>query len=171
MQAFINAKKPCFYMELKEWAELLGAIVLCQLAGVIGSVFTLSSIPTWYATLNKPFFTPPNWVFGPVWITLYTLMGVSLFLVWKKGTKSRQNRIALGLFGVQLVLNALWSVIFFGMQSIIGGLIVIIALWFVLITTSVRFYKIDTRAGHLLVPYLLWLSLATALNAFLLILN
>jgi len=89
--------------------QLVASVVVCQLAGFIGSIFTMESIPTWYASLNKPFFNPPNWLFAPVWTMLYTLMGVSLFLVWHKGLSDRRVRLAVSVFIAQLILNALWS--------------------------------------------------------------
>jgi benzodiazapine receptor len=93
-------------IRLNEIPKLIVSIVICQLAGLIDSVFTTAAIPTWYVTLNKPFFTPPNWLFAPVWLTLYTLMGVAAFLVWQHGLKDRQVQRALAIFGVQLILNA-----------------------------------------------------------------
>ena len=97
--------------------KLLGAVIMCQLAGFIGSVFTFNSVNTWYLTLNKPFFNPPSWIFGPVWVSLYFLMGISLYLVWNKGFKSKVSKSALSFFITQLVLNSLWSIIFFGLKS------------------------------------------------------
>ncbi|HET6477981.1 MAG TPA: TspO/MBR family protein, partial [Dehalococcoidales bacterium] len=104
------------------------SIVVCQCAGIIGSVFTTPAIPTWYATLQKPVFTPPNWLFAPAWITLYLLMGVAAFLIWRIGLDDRRVRVALSIFLIQLVLNALWSVVFFGLQSPLYGFIVIVLL-------------------------------------------
>jgi benzodiazapine receptor len=156
---------------MNRWAKVIIAILVCQAAGIIGSVFTYPSIGTWYAELEKPFFTPPNWVFGPVWITLYTLMGISLYLVWQKGPSKDDVRSALLAFFGQLVLNSVWSIIFFGLQSPFYGLIVIVLLWFVLLLTIIKFHKIDKKAGFLLIPYILWVTIAAALNYFILILN
>ena len=103
-------------IRLNEIPKLIVSIVICQLAGMIGAVATSTSVQTWYVTLNKPFFTPPNWLFAPVWLTLYTLMGISLFLVWRLGVQDRPTKVALAIFGVQLVLNAFWSVAFFGLR-------------------------------------------------------
>jgi benzodiazapine receptor len=158
-------------IRLNEIPELIVSIVICQLAGLIGSGFTTASIPTWYVTLNKPFFTPPNWLFAPVWLTLYTLMGVAAFLVWRQGLKDRQVQRALTIFGVQLILNAFWSVAFFGLQSPITGLIVIIMLWIAIVLTILWFLSISKPAGLLLMPYILWVSLAAALNVAIVILN
>jgi tryptophan-rich sensory protein len=171
MQAFINAKNTYFSMKLRDLLQLLAAIIICQLAGAIGTLFTLPSIGAWYSLLEKPFFTPPNWVFGPVWISLYTLMGIAVFIIWKNGTKQKENKTALTFFRLQLILNATWSIVFFGMQNILLGLINIVFLWILILLTTIRFYKIDSRAGYIMIPYLLWVSLATALNAFLFILN
>ncbi len=153
------------------FSRLVAAIIICQLAGIIGSVFTISSIPTWYASLAKPIFTPPSWLFGPVWIALYTLMGISLYLVWQKGFKKNENRNALYVFGAQLSLNAAWSIVFFGMRDIFGGLLVIIAMWLSIAATIIAFYKISKKAAWLLVPYMIWVSVATLLNFYLWQLN
>jgi benzodiazapine receptor len=153
-----------------EWKKLIAAILICQLAGIIGSVFTMPVIGTWYATLNKPFFTPPNWVFGPVWITLYTLIGASLYMIWEKG-KGLIRKTAMNAFYAQLGLNTLWSFLFFGLHSPVFGLVCIVALWIKIAYTILKFYKISKNAAYLMVPYLLWVTLATALNASILLLN
>lgn len=158
-------------MDLRNWLELGLIIVVCELAGIIGTFFTIPAIPTWYATLNKPFFNPPSWVFGPVWIMLYALMGISFFIIWKKGLNKKENKLAVSFFGIQLILNALWSIIFFGLQNILFALIEILLLWLFLVITIIQFYKIDKRAAYLLVPYLLWVSFATILTFFIFILN
>ncbi len=155
---------------LRELGKLLAAILLCQLAGVIGSVFTFQNIPTWYASLNKPWFNPPNWVFGPAWFTLYTLMGISLYLVWGKGLNEK-TRPPLTVFGMQLFLNALWSILFFGMQMPLTAFIEIIALWIAIALTICKFYPISRKAAWLLVPYICWVSFAAALNLFVWVLN
>jgi translocator protein len=147
--------------------DLLGAVVailICQMAGIIGSAFTASSIPIWYAELEKPTFNPPNWVFAPVWTTLYAMMGMAAFLIWRQRGAVTAAPDALALFGLQLVLNALWSPVFFGAQAPLGGLVIIIALWLSLLATIVAFWRITPAAGALLVPYLLWVSFATVLN-------
>jgi translocator protein len=158
-------------MTPRDWLELGLIIIICGLAGIIGTFFTIPAIPTWYAALNKPFFNPPSWVFGPVWIMLYALMGISFFIIWKKGLNKKENKIAVSLFSAQLVLNALWSIIFFGLQNILFALIEIIMLWIFLVITIIKFYKIDKRAAYLLVPYVLWVSFATILTFFIFILN
>jgi len=146
-----------------DWAVLLASVVVCELAGIIPSILTAEDVATWYPTLAKPVFTPPSWLFGPVWTTLYLLMGVALYLVWRSD-RSRVRRVALAAFGVQLVLNAAWSLVFFGSRAIFGGLVVIVALLAVILATMALFARIDRRAAALLVPYLLWVGFATALN-------
>jgi benzodiazapine receptor len=148
----------------RDIVEAVVSIVVCQGAGLIGSVATFPSIPTWYASLDKPPFNPPNWIFGPVWTTLYTLMGIAAFLVWRKGIRNREVKIALGIFVVQLVLNTLWSVIFFGLNSLAGGLVVIVVLWIAILLSIITFFRISKVAGALLIPYILWVSFATILN-------
>jgi len=145
--------------------KLIVSIAVCELAGAVGSVFTISAIPTWYATLSKPSFNPPNWVFGPAWTILYLLMGVSLYLIWEKGF-TKESKVAVSIFGVQLALNALWSVVFFGLRSPAYALIVIIALWLAIAVTIIKFYKISRNAAFVLIPYLAWVSFAAILNYF-----
>lgn len=145
------------------------AVVVSELAGVAGSFFTISEIPTWYSTLTKPALNPPAWIFGPVWVTLYALMGISLWLVWK--SNSSEKKRAIWLFIVQLVLNAIWSPIFFGAHSIGNALVVIVLLWAAIVLTIFVFNKISKLAAWLLVPYILWVSFATYLNYAIWILN
>ncbi len=151
--------------------RLILSIAICQLAGFIGSIFTAAAIPTWYASLNKPSFTPPNWLFSPVWITLYIMMGVSLFLVWRERNDSIHAKPALVTFGAQLVLNVFWSIAFFGLKSPIAGLIVIIALWIAIFATILRFRKVSELASMLLIPYIVWVTFAAILNFALFHLN
>ncbi len=158
-------------MRIKELGRLIASILVCQAAGVFGSVFTVSSIPTWYASLNKPSFNPPNWLFGPVWIALYTLMGISLFLVWKGGAESREVKASLGLFGFHLFLNALWSFLFFGLRNPMIGFVGIVLVLATLLLVIKRFYGISKDAGLILIPYLLWVGFATVLNFSIWILN
>ncbi len=158
-------------MNLRETGKLVGAIALCQLAGILGSLATMPNIPTWYASLNKPFFSPPNWVFAPVWITLYALMGIALYLVWNKGIQNKDVKAGVMLFGGQLALNAAWSFLFFGMHSPLLGLAGIIPLWALIVLTIRKFYPVSKLAAYLMVPYLLWVSFATILNLSLWMLN
>jgi len=144
--------------------KLIISIAICQLAGFFGSLFTRPNIPTWYASLNKPNFTPPNWVFSPVWITLFVLMGISAFLVWNKGLDYKGVKKALTIFLVQLILNTLWSLAFFGLKSPLFGFLVIVILWVAILFTIINFFKVMKIAGFLLIPYILWVSFAAALN-------
>ena len=153
---------------MNKWVKLIVSILICQIAGVIGSIFTAPSITSWYADLQKPAFSPPNWVFGPVWITLYTLMGISLYLVWNK---KKNVKIPLTLFFTQLILNSVWSIIFFGLQNPFYALLEIIILWVTILLTIISFYKVSKKASFLLLPYILWVTIATFLNYYIWILN
>jgi benzodiazapine receptor len=144
--------------------KLVVSLLACQLAGFLGSIFTTPAIPGWYAKLAKPSFTPPNWVFSPVWISLYVLMGISAFLIWRKGLDNRAIKVALGIFVAQLIVNSLWSLMFFGLRSPLAGFITIIILWILIVLTISHFYRISTVAGVLLLPYFLWVSFASVLN-------
>lgn len=152
---------------MKKAYKLVISLILPFLAAGIGSLFTSRTVSTWYTTLQRPAFSPPNWVFGPVWTILYLLMGFSLYLVWKKGI----TRIAGIFFGVQLALNALWSILFFGMQQPFWAFVELIFLWGAILGTIITFYKIDKRAAYLLIPYFLWVSFAAILNYYIVILN
>ncbi len=145
-------------------ARLIISVVVCLGTGFIGSLFTRPAIQTWYATLQKPSFTPPSWLFGPVWTVLYILMGIAAFLVWRKGADSKPVQIALLVFIFQLLCNALWSILFFGLRSPIAGLIDIALLWVLIVATMLLFIRLSTAAGILLIPYLLWVSYASVLN-------
>jgi len=145
--------------------KLAVSLVVCQGAGFLGSLFTMARIPTWYASLNRPAIAPPNWVFAPVWITLYLLMGVSACLVWSRGWENRSVRRGLTLFVIQLALNISWSAVFFGLKSPPGGLVVIVLLWAALVLTIASFSRLSKPAAFLLAPYLLWVTFAAVLNA------
>lgn len=149
---------------------LLVCLFTPLLIGALGAYFTYPSISSWYIYLQKPVISPPNWIFGPVWTTLYILMGISSFLVFQKGI-NKKNSYSLKVYSLQLLLNLLWSIAFFGFRSIMGGLIVIIFLW-ILIFINIRvFSKINKISGYLLWPYIAWVSFASVLNLLLLILN
>jgi len=149
-------------MKKIKWPLLLLAIILPFVAAVIGSYFTTPAIPGWYASLNRPFFSPPNWLFGPVWTALYLMMGLSLYLVWsKKGITFQKPQT---VFYLQLVLNALWSIVFFGLTSPGGALFIIVLLWLLILYCILEFRKINLVASWLLVPYILWVSFASLLN-------
>jgi len=151
--------------------KLILAILICQSAGIVGSIFTSPSIQTWYTTLQLPSFAPPGWFIGIVWIILYTLMGISLYLVWNKGLRNKRVKNSLSLFGLQLILNAVWSFLFFGLRSPLLGLIEIVFLWVFIGLTILKFYKISKTAGVLLIPYIAWVSVALVLNFYIWILN
>lgn len=141
---------------------LAGFIILCLGVGVVSGVMTAGAMVDWYPTLNKPFFNPPSWVFAPAWTILYIMMAVAAWRVWLAGPSSKP---ALNLFFIQLVLNFLWSVFFFGLHSPALALIDIIAMWIMIALTMRAFFKIARPAGWLLVPYLAWVSFAAVLNA------
>jgi translocator protein len=128
-------------------------------------------VRTWYAGLNKPSFNPPGWIFGPVWTTLYIIMGIALYLVWRNSLVDKKTKIAVVLFSIQMALNLLWSILFFGMHNPLAGLIDIALLWTLILATMIAFYRISRPAGLLLVPYFLWVSFASVLNYMLWSLN
>lgn len=145
--------------------KLVVSIVICQLAGFIGSLLTTPSIPTWYASLNKPSFNPPNWVFAPVWTTLFVLMGISAYLVWNQGLQNAPVKRALIMFLVQLALNVFWSFLFFKLQSPTYAFVEITVLWIAIALTIVAFVRISRPAAFLLIPYIVWVSFAAVLNS------
>lgn len=151
--------------------KLAASIMICLFAGLMGSLFTSPAIPGWYATLAKPAFSPPNWIFAPVWTTLFVLMGISMYLVWNKGLQNRDVKISMLMFGIQLVLNVLWSFLFFGLRSPLYAFVEIIILWFAIAYTIQNFLKTSRTAGLLLVPYILWVSFAAFLNLYIWNLN
>lgn len=146
------------------------ALLVCQLAGVLGSLFTVPAIPGWYAGLVKPFFKPPNWLFAPVWTALFLLMGIALALVWRRKDHPEAPS-ALRWFAIQWLLNVLWSVAFFGLHSPMLGLVDIVLLWAAIAMTIQRFRRISRPAAWLLAPYMAWVSFALILNAALWWLN
>lgn len=152
-------------------SKLVVSILLCQFAGLIGSVFTALSLENWYLFLEKPAFNPPAWVFFPAWVTLYTLMGISLYLVWEKGLQEQEIKKGIFIFGIQLGLNTLWSILFFGLKSPYYAFVEIVLLWFAILLTILKFRKISKTASYLLFPYILWVSFAMLLNYYIWILN
>ncbi len=150
---------------MSRFIRLVLLVALCESAGLVGAIFTLNSVSTWYPTLVKPFFTPPSSIFGPVWTFLYFLMGISLYLVWGK------KKINLTWFWVQLILNSLWSIVFFGLKSPSSAFIIIVFLWASIFLTMNAFKKVNKTSAYLLLPYLTWVSFATLLNLFIVILN
>ncbi len=147
----------------ESWVSLVPFVVVCFAAAGIGSLFTATSVKTWYAQLSRPGWTPPNWIFGPVWTTLYLLMAISAWLVWRSTTWS-SARFALILFAIQLVLNSLWSVVFFGLRKVGPAFGEILLLWMMIVATTVAFLPISLLAAWLLMPYLGWVFFASYLN-------
>lgn len=155
-------------MKKINYPALIFSILLCEAAGFIGSIFTVSAIPTWYASLVKPSFSPPNYLFAPVWITLYFLMGISLYLIWQKGKKTLG---LVKLFLIHLVLNSLWSFIFFGLKNPGLAFGEILLLWGIILVLALKFYRVNKISAYLLLPYQLWVSFATILNLSIWLLN
>jgi translocator protein len=154
----------------REWLALVGFLALVFAVAALGNLFTTPAIPDWYAQLERPWFTPPAWVFGPVWTVLYILMAVAAWRVWLVPA-APERRSALIWFFVQLALNAAWSPAFFGLQAPLLGLVVIVALLAALVVTVTRFFAVDRIAGWMLVPYLAWVAYATLLNAAIALMN
>jgi translocator protein len=155
----------------KDAVALVLAILLSQSAGLIGAFFTVDAISAWYVTLNKPVLAPPDWIFGPVWTILYVLMGIAAFCVWRQGIQNKGVKQALAIFAIQLVLNAAWSVIFFGTHQILIALLEIVLLWGAILWTIIAFSKISRLSARLMLPYILWVSFAVYLNYAFLIKN
>jgi len=148
----------------KNFTYISIAVVICLAIGFLSSFATQSSVNDWFVTLNKPSFNPPNWLFAPVWTVLYTMMGLSAGIVWAKGFHHLWVKTALYHFGFQLLVNATWSIVFFGLKAPFWGLIVIIAL-LILLALTIRWFSVVSKlAAFLLIPYFLWICFATALN-------
>lgn len=147
--------------------KLIVSILLCEAIGIIGSFFTFPAIGTWYAGLQKPFFNPPDWLFGPAWTILFALMGLSLYLAMEKGLAKK----AIVFFGIQLILNLSWSILFFGLHSPMLAFIEIIFLWIAILATILEFRKTSQKAALLLLPYIVWVSFAAMLNYAVWVLN
>jgi tryptophan-rich sensory protein len=150
--------------------KLIISVAVPLVVGFGSSLFMGNSIETWYAALNKPWFTPPNALFAPVWTALYVLMGVALFLVWR-APRNRTRDIGIALFAVQLAVNAIWTLAFFGLRNILNGILTIVPLWILIAATIYQFYKVDKKASYLLLPYIAWVTIATALNVSIYLLN
>lgn len=157
-------------MKRSDITKLIISILIPLVLGAIAGRFTAQAVPDWYASLNKPSFSPPNWIFGPVWTILYILLGISLYLIWKQiPSKERNNAIL--IFSIQLFLNFIWSFVFFYFNQIGLALIVIICLWLSIVLMLIRFFKIKPLAAYLNIPYLLWVTFASVLNTGYYILN
>lgn len=151
-------------------AKLAGSFVASYAAAGLGSLATIKNIPTWYAGLDKPFFTPPNWLFGPVWTVLYGLIAISLYLVWTAPPSDRR-REALNWYAIQLMLNAAWSIVFFGLHQLWPGVVIVLALLASIITNIVAAHHVRPLAAYLLIPYALWVGFASCLTIGLAIMN
>ena len=151
--------------------RLICSVSVCLLIGFLGSFTTRDSVTTWYADLSRPSFTPPDWTFGIVWPILYVMMGISAFLIWNMGFNKTEVKVALGIFGLQIILNGLWTPIFFGLHLIGLALVEIILMWAAILLTIISFWKVSKPAALLLLPYIFWVSFAIVLNASLFILN
>jgi tryptophan-rich sensory protein len=151
-------------MKISHTIKLIISILLPLSVGAIAGMFTSQAVPAWYATLNRPSFNPPNWVFGPVWTTLYILLGISFFLIWKEEA-SKERDLAIKVFSIQMLLNFAWSFLFFYFNLIGAALIEIILLWISIASMIYLFFKIKPVAAYMNIPYLLWVSFATILNA------
>lgn len=161
-------------MKKINWIKLIIALILPQLAGLIGSLATAQAISTWYVSLNRPNFAPPNWLFAPVWILLFILMGIAFYLIWAKTVKKEEKKLqdrAIRLFLIQLVFNTLWSIIFFGQQLLFLAFLEIIMLWILILLTILQFKKLNQLSAYLMIPYLLWVSFAGILNLAFALLN
>lgn len=149
---------------MKNWIKLVISIAIPVGVGMFGSLFTRPEIDGWYQTIEKPGWQPPNWVFGPVWTTLYIMMGIAFYLVWKSSATVGKKRPAMVLWGVQLVLNFFWSFIFFRLHQIGWALAEIIVLWLAILLTIFAFARISRVAAWLMVPYISWVSFAGLLT-------
>ena len=150
--------------------SLIAFIILCLAVSSVGGAITATSVDTWYQTLEKPSFNPPDWVFAPVWTALYILMGIAAWRIWRFRAIANTGK-ALSIFGVQLGLNLSWSILFFGLQRIDLALIEIFILLFTIALNAILFWRVDRLAGLMFVPYVLWVTFATILNASIWLLN
>lgn len=151
-------------MNISSTQKLIISLIATIGIGSLGGIFTIAEIPNWYAGLNKPSFNPPNWLFGPVWTSLYTMMGIAFYIIWKQPATDTRKK-AIQLFIIQFVLNFFWSIIFFSLHSIGAALIEIIVMWIFILLTIIQFSKLSKPAAWLLVPYIAWVSFATLLTA------
>jgi len=156
-------------MKKINWLKLLISIAIPLIIGFLGSVFTTNSVKTWFVTIIKPSFNPPNWLFAPVWTFLFILIGISLYLVWD--SKKENKKFAYYIFAFQLIFNLLWSILFFGLHNPLLALLDIFVLWVLILINIILFYKISKSSAYLLMPYLLWVTFATILNFSIFLLN
>ncbi len=166
----IEEKKNYFYEQIpffivkRKLIHISIAVLVCLAAGFLGSVATQTSVGIWYPTLNKPLFNPPNWVFAPVWTTLFVMMGIAAGLVWNKGFHHKWVKTAMYHFAFQLLLNVSWSLVFFGLKEIFGGLLIVLGLFVLLLFTFKWFKVVNPTAAYLLIPYIIWVGFASILN-------
>ena len=158
-------------MKKKLLLSIVGGVLVSMSLGFLAGQATQSSVNTWYTTLEKPFFNPPNWIFAPVWTVLYLLMGIAVGRVWYYGIHHRLFNTAVYHFGFQLLVNGLWSLVFFGLRNPIGAMVVIVVLLFLIVRTIQQFRVVDLTATRLLYPYLIWVVFASFLNAGIVLLN
>lgn len=151
-------------MNKEKTIKLIASFAITFGAAYIGSIFTTPNVRGWYALAEKPFFSPPNWLFGPVWTVLYTLMAISLYIIWTSASDKKQKNQALTLFAVQIVLNALWSFIFFELRQLWLAFFEILVLELIIIMTFGSFRRISPKAANLLIPYIAWVGFASLLN-------
>jgi len=156
---------------MKNWLKLVLCIIGVELVGILSSFLSLGSLDIWYSSLIRPSFNPPSWIFGPVWTILYAMIGASLYFFMMSKGKKKDKKTAYWIFGIQILLNFIWSPIFFGMHNIFLAVIVIALLWLAIIFTFLAFYKISKTSAWLLVPYWFWVSFASILNFSLWMLN
>ena len=152
-------------------SKILISVAACLIIGFLSGLATTDSINEWYVNINKPSFNPPNWIFGPVWSILYTMMGIAAGVVWHQGIERPEVKAALYVFVSQIILNATWSIIFFGMKNPMFAFIEIIILLILIGICIFRFYKIKKIAAYLMIPYMLWVSFASVLNYCIMVLN
>lgn len=157
---------------MSKYVKIIIVVIVCLLVGYLSSFVTKEGVITWYPTLKKPFFNPPNWIFAPVWSVLYVCIGIAGGLVWRElDTDKELVKKALFFFVAQLLLNAMWSYLFFGLHNILLALIEIILLWLIIYETYLLFKKINKTAAFLFIPYLVWVAFATILTISIYILN
>jgi len=158
--------------QVNKYMKILVCVATCLAVGYYSSLATQSSVNTWFTTLEKPFFNPPNWLFAPVWTLLYILMGTAAGLVWERYENEKfEVKMALGLFAAQLLLNMLWSILFFGLRNPMLAMLEIVVLLLLIYETHYKFKNISKIAGYLLVPYMVWVGFATILNVSIWYLN
>ncbi len=154
---------------MNKYSKLIIALIIPQVAGLLGALATTSNIAGWYVSLVKPNFNPPNWIFGPVWTVLFLLIGIALYFVWISKAKNKQT--AYLFFALQMIFNIIWSWLFFYFHNPLFAFTEIIFLWILILLNIIYFYKASKASAYLLIPYIFWVSFAVVLNFYILILN